>query len=55
MTLVELVKKNSVYIVTLNDPINGNAINSESLSAHRQVLSEFGDGYRKLCCCSDKQ
>jgi enoyl-CoA hydratase/carnithine racemase len=41
MALVELKKKNSVYIVTLNDPTSGNAINSESLSAHRQVLAEL--------------
>ena len=41
MALVEIEKKNSVYIVTLNDPTSGNAINSESLSAHRQVLSEL--------------
>jgi len=41
MALVELEKKNSVYVVTLNDPTSGNAINSESLNAHRQVLAEL--------------
>jgi len=41
MALVELEKKNSVYVVTLNDPVSGNAINSESLTAHRQVLAEL--------------
>ena len=41
MALVELEKKNSVYVVTLNDPTSGNAINSESLNAHSQVLAEL--------------
>ena len=41
MALVELEKKNNVYVVTLNDPASGNAINTESLSAHRIVLAEL--------------
>ena len=41
MALIELEKMNSVYIVTLNDSSSGNAINPESLSAHRQVLAEL--------------
>jgi enoyl-CoA hydratase/carnithine racemase len=41
MALVELEKKNNIYVVTLNDPTSGNAINSESLSVHRQVLAEL--------------
>ena len=41
MALVELEKKNNVYVVTLNDPASGNAINPESLSAHRIVLAEL--------------
>jgi enoyl-CoA hydratase/carnithine racemase len=41
MALVELEKKNNVYVVTLNDPASGNAINPESLSAHRKVLAEL--------------
>ena len=41
MALLELEKMNSVYVVTLNDSKSGNAINSESLRAHRQVLAEL--------------
>ena len=41
MGLVDLEKKNNVYVVTLNDPASGNAINPESLSAHRIVLAEL--------------
>ena len=41
MALVDLEKKNNVYVVTLNDPASGNAINPESLSAHRIVLAEL--------------
>ena len=41
MAIVEIKKKGSIFVVTLNDPVNGNAINSESLSAHRQVLVEL--------------
>ena len=41
MGLIELEKKNNIYIVTLNDPESGNAINTDSLSAHRQILTEL--------------
>ena len=41
MSLVELEKKNSVYVVTLNEPESGNAINNDSLVAHRQILTEL--------------
>ena len=41
MALIEIEKKGNVFIVTLNDKAKGNAINSELLSAHRQVLTEL--------------
>lgn len=41
MAVVEIEKKDNVYIVTLNDPERGNAINAEALSAHRKVLTEL--------------
>lgn len=41
MAVVEIMKKGNIFVVTLNDPVTGNAINAEALSAHRQVLSEL--------------
>lgn len=41
MAEVEIEKKGKIYVVTLNDSVKGNAINSESLSAHRSVLKEL--------------
>jgi len=41
MAVIEINKKGNVFIVTLNDKAKGNAINSEVLSAHRQVLTEL--------------
>ncbi len=41
MAVVEIKKKDNIFVVTLNDPVTGNAINAESLSAHRQVLAEL--------------
>ena len=41
MALIEIEKKGNAFIVTLNDKVKGNAINSEVLSAHRQVLTEL--------------
>ena len=41
MPAVEIKKKGNIFVVTLNDPVTGNAINAEALSAHRQVLAEL--------------
>ena len=41
MAVVEIKKKGNIFVVTLNDPVTGNAINAEALSAHRQVLAEL--------------
>ncbi len=41
MELIKLEKKNNIYVVTLNDPESGNAINNDSLCAHRQILNEL--------------
>ena len=36
-----LEKISEVFVVTLNNPSTGNAINSGSLSAHREILAEL--------------
>ncbi len=36
-----LEKKGDVFVVTLNNPSTGNAINTASLSAHKEILSEL--------------
>ena len=41
MAEVEIEKKGNIFIVTLNDSVKGNALNSASLSAHRSVLTEL--------------
>ena len=41
MSKLDLKKKNDVFVVTLDSPSNGNAINSESLSAHKEILSQL--------------
>ena len=41
MAVLEIERKGNVFIVTLNDQSKGNAINSEVLSAHRQILTEL--------------
>ena len=41
MELIKLEKKNNIYVVTLNDPESGNAINTDSLCAHRQILNQL--------------
>ena len=41
MAVLEIEKKGNVFIATLNDKVKGNALNSEVLSAHRQVLTEL--------------
>lgn len=41
MALIEIEKKDRVYVVTLNNPENGNAINAESLENHRKILDEL--------------
>ena len=41
MAVLEFEKKGNIFIVTLNNPATGNAINPEALSAHREVLAEL--------------
>ena len=41
MAVLEFEKKGNIFIVTLNNPTTGNAINPEALSAHREVLGEL--------------
>ena len=41
MPELDLEKKGEVFLVTLNNPSTGNAINTESLSAHKEVLAEL--------------
>ena len=41
MPKLSLEKKGKVFVVTLNNPSTGNAINTESLSAHKEVLAEL--------------
>ena len=41
MPKLGLEKKGKVFVVTLNNPSTGNAINTESLSAHKEVLAEL--------------
>ena len=41
MSELGLEKKGNVFVVTLNNPSTGNAINTASLSAHREILSEL--------------
>ncbi len=41
MSKLDLEKKGDVYVVTLDDPNTGNAIDSVSLSAHKEILDEL--------------
>ena len=41
MPKLSLEKKGKVFVVTLNNPSTGNAINTESLSAHKEILAEL--------------
>ena len=41
MSVIEIEKKGDVFIVTLNSPETGNAINPEMLSAQREILTEL--------------
>ena len=41
MPKLSLEKKGKVFVVTLNNPSTGNAINTESLSAHKEILTEL--------------
>ena len=41
MTELGLEKKGDVFVVSLNNPSTGNAINSASLSAHKEILTEL--------------
>ncbi len=41
MPKLSLEKKGKVFVVTLNNPSSGNAINTESLSAHKEILAEL--------------
>ena len=41
MPKLDLKKKGDVFVVTLNSPSTGNAINTESLSAHKEILAEL--------------
>ena len=41
MPKLSLEKKGEVFVVTLNSPSTGNAINPESLSAHKEILAEL--------------
>jgi len=41
MPELDLEKKGSVFVVTLDNPSTGNAINTASLSAHREILAEL--------------
>ena len=41
MPELDLEKMGEVFVVTLNNPSTGNAINTASLSAHREILVEL--------------
>ena len=41
MQELDLEKKGDVFVVTLDNPSTGNAINTASLSAHREILAEL--------------
>ena len=41
MPKLDLEKKGKVFVVTLNNPSTGNAINTDSLSAHKEILTEL--------------
>ena len=41
MPELDLEKNGDVFVVTLNNPSTGNAINTASLSAHREILAEL--------------
>ncbi len=41
MSELEIEKKDGIFVVTLNNPSTGNAINTDSLSAHREILAEL--------------
>ena len=41
MPELDLEKHGEVFVVTLNNPSSGNAINTASLSAHREILAEL--------------
>ena len=41
MPELDLEKIGEVFVVTLNNPSTGNAINTASLSAHREILAEL--------------
>ncbi len=41
MTELDLEKNGDVFVVTLDNPSTGNAINTASLSAHREILAEL--------------
>ena len=41
MPELDLEKKGDVFVVTLDNPSTGNAINTASLSAHREILAEL--------------
>ena len=41
MPELDLEKKGDVFVVTLDNPLTGNAINTTSLSAHREILAEL--------------
>ena len=41
MPELDLEKIGEVFLVTLNNPSTGNAINTASLSAHREILAEL--------------
>ena len=41
MPELDLEKKGEVFLVTLNNPSTGNAINIASLTAHRKILDEL--------------
>ncbi len=41
MPELDLEKNGDVFVVTLDNPSKGNAINSASLSAHREILAEL--------------
>ena len=41
MPEIDLEKKGNIFLVTLNNPFTGNAINKASLSSHKEILSEL--------------
>ena len=41
MSELDLEKNGDVFVVTLDNPSTGNAINTASLSAHREILAEL--------------